>query len=120
MAVPAPELRPRGPLALFAAAIRLCARSADLWAITLLPGALVLGAFLSWVDAISHVRSLLLPSALLTCAWLVRALGQGAACYHLEQQLLSNDPPTAWKSWRAALRRAPSLLVTAGHNLIFN
>src|SRR4051812_47653550 len=109
MAVPAIELRPRGPLALFDAAIRLCARTSDLWAITLLPGALVVGAFLSWVDAVKHVRPVLLPTIFLTVAWMVRALGQGAACHYLEKQLLSNEPPTAWGAFRAALRRAPSL-----------
>lgn len=120
MSVPAIELRPRGALQLFDAAIRLCARSSDLWAISIIPAALVVGAVLKFVDAIDHVRPLFLPTLLLTGAWLIRAIGQGASCWYLEKRLLSNEEVTPLKAYRAALGRLPSLWITAGYNLVFN
>ncbi|RKH88880.1 hypothetical protein D7Y13_41155, partial [Corallococcus praedator] len=62
MAVSALELRPRGPVALMDAALRLCARNAGLWALTLPGGAAVVAALLHLVDAVDHGRSPTLPA----------------------------------------------------------
>ncbi|MHB8872769.1 MAG: DUF4129 domain-containing protein [Myxococcaceae bacterium] len=111
MAVSALELRPRGPLPLFDAAIRLCSRSSGVWALTLPAGALVTAAALHLFDALEHKQELLLPCALFTAAWFARGVFQGAACHYVEQLLLGVAEPTTTGSLKAALFRLPSLLV---------
>lgn len=113
MAVDALQLRPRGAVALFDAAIRACATSAGVWALTLPTGAAVVAALFSVVDAARHGRPVGWPVGLLTLAWLARALAQGAACHHLEQQLLGPAEPSLWGSVRAALARAPGLVTAS-------
>src|SRR5687767_12946852 len=108
MAVPALELRPRGPVALFDAALRLSARVWGLWAATLPGAALVTAALLWWVDCVLGGRSVEAPSLALTLAWLLRAVCQGAGCHFVEQQLVSVQPPSVLESLRLALGRAPS------------
>ncbi len=112
MAVSALELRPRSPVALFDAAIRLVARQGGLWSLALPGGALVTGALLHLRDAAEHRQPLALPALLLTLAWFARGLFQGAACHHLERTLLAKDAPTPLGSLKAALGRAPSLFIT--------
>lgn len=119
MAVPAIELKPRGPLALFDAAVRLVARSSGLWALTLPGGALVTWAVLAWVDAISRAQALMLPTLLLALAWIARGVFMAAACAYLDQQLLSPTPSTTWGALRAALRRLPSVVITAVYLPVF-
>ncbi len=120
MAVSALELRPRGPLSLFDAAIRLCSRSAGVWLLTLPGGTLVTAAVLYLLDAISHHRPLAWPAMLLGAAWFARGALQGAACHFLEQQVLGVSAPTARGSLRAALRRLPSLVISVAYLLFFN
>ncbi len=120
MAVPATELRPRTAVALFDAAIRLCARSSGVWALTLPGGVAVLWALLRLLDALGRGTDLLGPSLLLTAAWFFRGLCQGAACHYLDQQLLSHELPTPWRSFRAALGRLPSLTITVAFNALVN
>jgi hypothetical protein len=120
MAASATELRPRGAVALFDAAIRLASRSGGAWALTLPGSAAVLWALVGLVEAVSFGAPLAVPAALFTCAWLFRALCQGAACHHLEAQVLSPCPPTTWQSLRAALARLPSLWIAAGYVVLFN
>ncbi len=120
MAVSALELRPRGPIALFDAAIHLSARSSGLWALTLPGGVAVTAAALHLFDAALHHRGVLWPSVLFTSAWLARGLCQGAACHYLERLLVGADEPTVKASFAAALKRLPSLIVTVGYLAVFS
>ena len=120
MAVPATELRPRTAVALFDAAIRLCARSSGVWALTLPGGVAVLWALLRMVDALSRGADVLGPSLLFTAAWFFRGLCQGAACHYLDQQLLAPEPPTTWGAFKAALARLPSLSITVAFIAVVN
>ncbi|MBS1153893.1 MAG: hypothetical protein H6Q89_5591, partial [Myxococcaceae bacterium] len=73
MAVPALELKPRQTVALFDAALRLCARSSGVWSLTLPAGAAVIAALFHLVDTATHHRALQGPVALFTAAWIFRA-----------------------------------------------
>ncbi|MFZ5441636.1 MAG: DUF4129 domain-containing protein [Myxococcota bacterium] len=113
MAVDALELRPRNAIALFDAAIRLCATTTGPWALTLPTGALLVAAIFTLGEAIRRNEPLLVPVTLLTAAWLARAVAQGAACHYVEQQVLGTTAPSVRQSLRAALGRAPSLVIAA-------
>jgi Domain of unknown function (DUF4129) len=113
MAVDALQLRPRGAVALFDAAVRVCATSSGVWALTLPTGAAVVAAVFGLAEAVRRGQDVRGPAALLTLAWLLRAVAQGAACHHLEQQLLATQAPSLGASVRAALRRAPGLLTAS-------
>ena len=120
MAVDALELRPRNAVALFDAALRLCTTSTGVWAVTLPAGALLVGALFSLVEAISRGKDLLIPVAVWTVAWAFRAIAQGAACHYVEQQVLGTTPPSVRASYRAAFKRAPSLLIAAAWMVTLN
>jgi hypothetical protein len=120
MAVPALELKPRQTVALFDAALRLCARSTGVWSLTLPAGACVIAAVFHLVDSISRHRAPLEPVALFTAAWIFRAISMGAACHFLEGQVLGTTEPNTWTSFVAALKRAPSLIITAAFTAMFN
>lgn len=120
MPVSALELRPRGPIALVDAAIRLSSRSAGAWALTLPAGALLFAALVALSEAIHRGRGLVLPSLLLTAAWFARGVSQGAACHLLEQQILGEGEPTVLGSLKAALKRLPSLAIATGYLAVFN
>lgn len=120
MAVSAIELRPRGPVALLDAAIRLCARSSGPWALTLPGGALVTAALLHLLDSMQRGGDLLLPSALFTAAWFSRGVLQGAACHYVDRLLLGSQEPTAVEALSAALRRLPSLFVAVAYLACLN
>ena len=113
MAVEALELRPRNAVALFDAAVRLTATTTGAWAITLPTGALLVAAMFSLVEASRRHEDLLVPVALWTLAWVLRALTQGAACHYVEQQVLGTAPPSVRQSLWAAVKRAPSLVIAA-------
>lgn len=119
MPVDALELRPRNAVALFDAAVRLCATTSGVWALTLPAGAGLVAALFHLGEAIQHRRPLALPVLWWTLAWALRAISQGAACHHLEQQLLADEPP-ARRSFLAALRRAPGLLTASFVMLLLN
>ena len=51
MAVDALELRPRNAVALFDAAVRLCATTTGVWALTLPTGALIVASLFTLVEA---------------------------------------------------------------------
>ena len=114
MAVSALELRPRGAVAILDAALRLCSRHTGVWALTLPGGALVTAATLHMVDAVTHRRSLALPTLWLTLAWLARGVFQGATCHYVQEVLLGQKEPSVLSSLRAALQRMPSLLIAVG------
>ncbi|HLK99335.1 MAG TPA: DUF4129 domain-containing protein [Myxococcaceae bacterium] len=120
MAVSALELRPRGAVAILDAALRLCSRNTGVWALTVPTGALVTGALLHLVDAVLQRQSLALPTLWLTLAWLARGLFQGAACHYLQELVLGQKEPGVMPSLRAALERAPSLIITVGYLFLFN
>ncbi|NVJ24965.1 DUF4129 domain-containing protein [Myxococcus sp. AM011] len=121
MAVSALELRPRNAVALMDAALRLCARSTGVWALTLPGGAAVIAAMLYLAEAMRMGRSLALPTLALTLAWFVRGVCQGAACHHVQARLLEGQgEPSTWDSLKAALGRLPSLLVAVGYLFCFN
>ncbi|MBM7118178.1 DUF4129 domain-containing protein [Archangium primigenium] len=121
MAVSALELRPRGPVAILDAALRVCVRSSGVWALTLPGGALVTAALLHLTDAVTHRRALALPALGFTLAWFARGLFQGAACHHVQELLLGTErEPSAWASLRAALARAPSLSCAVAYLFVFN
>ncbi|WP_164015019.1 DUF4129 domain-containing protein [Pyxidicoccus trucidator] len=121
MAVSALELRPRGAVALMDAALRLCARNAGVWAVTVPGGAAVVAAVLYLAEAVRLGQPLALPSLALTLAWFVRGLCQGAACHYVQEVLLgTKGEPSAWASMRAALGRAPALFITVAYLFIFN
>lgn len=113
MAVPAIELKPRGAVALFDSAIRLCARSSGVWALTLPGGAVVTWASLQLAEAVTRRGELLVPCALFTAAWLLRGVFMGAACHYLDELVVGATPPTTWRSLRAAFARLPSLLIAS-------
>lgn len=113
MGVNAIELRPRNAMALFDAAIRVCASSSGVWALTLPAGAALIAALFNLVEAIRRHQSLALPAALWTLAWAARAISQGAACAYLEQQILSKTEPTVRGALRLALTRAPGLITAS-------
>jgi hypothetical protein len=120
MAVNALELRPRTTLALFDSALKLCARTLGVWAITLPAGAALVAATFELVDAVHRHRSLIDPALWFTAAWLFRAVSQGAAAHYLERMLLEPNEPSARASFWAALKRAPALLYAAGFCLVLN
>ncbi|NPC76142.1 DUF4129 domain-containing protein [Corallococcus exiguus] len=121
MAVSALELRPRGPVALMDAALRLCARDAGVWALTLPGGAAVVAALLHLVDAVDHGRSPTLPALYVTLAWFLRGVGQGAACHYVQELLLgAKTEPSVRQSLRAALEKLPSLFIAVAYLAFFN
>ncbi|NOK23383.1 DUF4129 domain-containing protein [Corallococcus carmarthensis] len=121
MAVSALELRPRGPVALMDAALRLCARDAGVWALTLPGGAAVVAALLHLLDAVDHGRSPTLPALYVTLAWFLRGVGQGAACHYVQEVLLgAKAEPSVRQSLRAALSRLPSLFIAVAYLAFFN
>ncbi|MBN1209198.1 MAG: DUF4129 domain-containing protein [Myxococcaceae bacterium] len=120
MAVSALELRPRGAVAIWDAALRLCSRNTGVWALTLPGGALVTAAVLHLVDAVTSRRDLTLPTLWLTLAWLARGLCQGAASHYVQELLLGQKEPGVRSSLRAALSRMPSLFIAVGFLFVFN
>ena len=64
MAVDAIELRPRGPVLLFDAAIRLCARSTGVWSLLLLSGAFTTWAVFNGVEVHAAARGYLASGSL--------------------------------------------------------
>lgn len=113
MAVDALELRPRNAVALFDAAIRLCATTTGVWALTLPVGALLVAALFQLAETIRLGAPLAAPVALWTFAWVLRALSQGAACHYVEQQVLGTGAPSVVASLKAALKRAPALVIAS-------
>ncbi|NTX04258.1 DUF4129 domain-containing protein [Myxococcus sp. CA040A] len=121
MAVSALELRPRNAVSLMDAALRLCARSTGVWALTLPGGAAVVAAMLYLAEAVRLGRPLVLPTLALTLAWFLRGVCQGAACHHIQAQLLEGQgEPSTWDSLKAALGRLPSLCVAVGYLFVFD
>ncbi|WP_375746106.1 DUF4129 domain-containing protein [Corallococcus interemptor] len=121
MAVSALELRPRGPVALMDAALRLCARDAGVWALTLPGGAAVVATLLHLLDAVDHGRSPTLPALYVTLAWFLRGVGQGAACHYVQELLLgAKAEPSVRQSLRAALEKLPSLFIAVAYLAFFN
>jgi hypothetical protein len=120
MAVDPLELRPRGAVALFDAAIRVCGRTSGVWALTLPAGAALVAAVFEVAEVARSGGTLATPVALLTAAWALRAVAQGAACHHVERQLLGSGEPTVRESLVAALRRAPSLVTTSAVVAVLN
>jgi len=120
MAVDALELRPRNAVALFDAAVRLCATTTGVWALTLPAGALLVATLFSLVEAITRHQPLMIPVALWTAAWLFRALSQGAACHYVEQQVLGTTAPSLRASALAALKRAPALVLASAVMAVIN
>ncbi|MEW5741823.1 MAG: DUF4129 domain-containing protein [Myxococcota bacterium] len=120
MAVDALELKPRGAVALFDAAIRTCATSTGVWALTLPAGAALVAALFNVAEAIRRQEDLSQPVAIFTAAWAFRAISQGAACAYLERQILGPGEPSVRASFLAALKRAPSLITTAAVVAVLN
>ncbi|RKH38608.1 DUF4129 domain-containing protein, partial [Corallococcus llansteffanensis] len=62
-----------------------------------------------------------LPALYLTLAWLLRGVGQGAACHYVQQVLLGPEAePSVRPSMRAALGRLPSLFIAVAYLAFFN
>lgn len=120
MAVDALELRPRNAVALFDAAVRLCATTTGVWALTLPTGALLVATLFSLVEAITRREPLLVPVALWTLAWVLRAITQGAACHYVEQQVLGTTAPSVRQSLLAAIKRAPGLVIASAVMAVIN
>ena len=120
MAVDALELRPRNAVALFDAAVRLCATTTGVWALTLPTGALIVASLFTLVEAIRRHESLLVPVALFTAAWVLRAVSQGAACHYVEQQVLGTTAPSLNASVLAALKRGPGLVIASAVMVVIN
>lgn len=117
MAVDALQLRPRRTLALYDAALRAAAGSSGVWVLTMPAAAALVFAVFTLAEALARGRPLLAPVLWLTGAFVLRCLSQGAASHFLEAQLLSLVAPTARGSFKAALRRAPSLVVAGALQL---
>ncbi|AEI65918.1 DUF4129 domain-containing protein [Corallococcus macrosporus] len=121
MAVSALELRPRNAVALMDAALRLSSRSAGVWALTLPGGAAVVAAMLYLAESARMGWPLAVPSLLLTLAWFLRGVGQGAASHYVQELLLGTQgEPSAWASLRAALGRIPALFIAVTYLLGLN
>ncbi|MDP3151775.1 MAG: DUF4129 domain-containing protein [Archangium sp.] len=120
MAVDALELRPRNAVALFDAAVRLCATTTGVWAITLPTGALLVATAFSLVEATTRHESLVFPVAAWTFAWILRAVSQGAACHYVDQQVVSTTAPSIRASLLAAIKRAPALIVASTVMAVIN
>lgn len=120
MAVVATELRPRGAIGIVDAAVRLCARSGDLWALALPGGALVAAAVTWLAHAIASGRGLGLAAGMVTVAWFLRSLFQGAAAHFAETLLVEERPASLRQSLRAAAARAPTLFITTAVVLLVN
>ncbi|MDP2276236.1 MAG: DUF4129 domain-containing protein [Archangium sp.] len=120
MAVDALELRPRNAVALFDAAVRLCATTTGVWAITLPTGALLVATAFSLVEATTRREPLFLPVAAWTFAWILRAVSQGAACHYVDQQVVSTTAPSIRASLLAAIKRAPALIVASTVMAVIN
>lgn len=120
MAVDALELRPRNAVALFDAAVRICATSTGVWALTLPSGALLIATLFSLMESARKGEGLALPVALWTLAWALRAVSQGAACHYVEQQVLGTTAPSIRSSWVAALKRAPGLIIATTWIAVLN
>ncbi|MCK8496206.1 DUF4129 domain-containing protein [Myxococcus fulvus] len=120
MAVSALELRPRNAIAVMDAALRLCARSTGVWALTLPGGAAVIASVLYLAEAARMGHSLVLPSLAFTLAWFARGVGQSAAAHHVQAVLLGPAEPTTWASLKAVLARLPSVFVAVAYLFVFN
>lgn len=120
MAVDALELRPRNAVALFDAAVRLCATTTGVWAITLPPGALLVATAFSLVEATTRHEPVFFPVAAWTCAWILRAISQGAACHYVDQQVVGTAAPSVRASLIAAMRRAPALIIASTVMAVIN
>ncbi|QDE67626.1 DUF4129 domain-containing protein [Myxococcus xanthus] len=121
MAVSALEFRPRNAVALMDAALRLCTRNAGVWALTLPGGAAVVAAMLYLAESVRMGWPLVVPSLLLTLAWFLRGLGQGATCHYVQELLLGTQgEPSAWASLKAALGRMPALFIAVAYLLGLN
>ncbi|QDE96474.1 DUF4129 domain-containing protein [Myxococcus xanthus] len=121
MAVSALELRPRNAVALMDAALRLCTRNAGVWALTLPGSAAVVAAMLYLAESVRMGWPLVVPSLLLTLAWFLRGLGQGATCHYVQELLLGTQgEPSAWVSLKAALGRMPALFIAVAYLLGLN
>ncbi|WP_163786668.1 DUF4129 domain-containing protein [Myxococcus vastator] len=121
MAVSALELRPRNAVALMDAALRLCTRNAGVWALTLPGGAAVVAALLYLAESVRMGWPLMVPSLLLTLAWFLRGLGQGATCHYVQELLLGTQgEPSAGASLKAALGRMPALFIAVAYLLGLN
>ncbi|NVJ07881.1 DUF4129 domain-containing protein [Myxococcus sp. AM001] len=121
MAVSALELRPRNAVALMDAALRLCTRNAGVWALTLPGGAAVVAAVLYLAESVRMGWPLMVPSLLLTLAWFLRGLGQGATCHYVQELLLGTQgEPSAGASLKAALGRMPALFIAVAYLLGLN
>jgi len=114
------ELRPRGAIGIMDAAVRLCSRSPDLWALTL-PGGAGVAAAATWLAESLHTgRGVLAACGLMTAAWMLRALFQGAGSHFAERALVDPVAPTPRASLRVALAHAPTLVITAGLIIVVN
>ncbi len=113
MAVDALQLRPRTTLALFDAALKAAAGSSGVWVLTMPASAALVFTFFTLAEAIQRHQPLLWPVTLWTCAWVLRAICQGAASHFLEQHILGQAEPTARGSFLAAARRAPGLIIAS-------
>ncbi|QDE82171.1 DUF4129 domain-containing protein [Myxococcus xanthus] len=121
MAVSALELRPRTAVALMDAALRLCTRNAGVWALTLPGGAAVVAAMLYLAESVRMGWPLVVPSLLLTLAWFLRGLSQGATCHYVQELLLGTQgEPSAWGSLKAAGGRMPALFIAVAYLLGLN
>ncbi len=120
MAVDALELRPRNAIAIFDAAVHLCASTFAVWSLTLPSSALLVAALFFTVESAQGHRPLFLPVASFTCAWVLRSISQGAACHSIEQHVLGNTAPSTRASMWAALQRAPSLVIASAWMAAFN
>ncbi len=120
MAVDALELRPRNAVALFDAAVRLCATTTGVWAITLPTGALLVATAFSLVEATTRHEPLFFPVAAWTFAWILRAVSQGAACHYVDQQVVGTTAPSIRASLLAAIKRAPALIVASTVMAVIN
>ncbi len=118
MAVSATELKPRGALSLFDAAVRVVMLNSGTWALTLPSGALLLGAGLQLADSVTKRHSLWWPVLAWSLAWALRAVSQGATCHYVERLVVGTEPASVGASLRAAFARAPSLVTASAMMLV--
>jgi len=114
MAAIAPDLRPRGPVELYDAALHLCTRGATpLPALSLAGASLPAAAGLWLAYRVAHDHGVWLPSALFALCLMVRGLFAGAASWAAERAL-EGDCPSSSEALRKVLPRALSLCNASG------
>lgn len=114
MALVAPDLRPRGPVELYDAAIHLCLRGRTALPALSLAGAVLPALSGQWLVYLAlHGKPFGLAAAVFAAGLMLRSVFVGAASL-AGQAALEGAPVGPYEALRTAFRRAPSLMSAGG------